>query len=335
MDILEYGRRMLRRYVRRLQGKPCAAPAEDDNRLVTLSPRVLLVVYDPVVDAASQQKLSQRLGWHSVEALVNTYIADLQECSGGTVRYRVVERLDRAEFPPKSDGFRYDAAAYFQKPEPPRAADWADYNQVIQDLGLLERVESGTVDEVWIFNMPYAGFYESTMAGRYALRCNSAPRPGTERCSRRFVIMGFSAERHTGQMLENFCHRAEDILGYIYQYARGDANLYARFTRYDQKDPGQAEVGTVHFGPNSLKDYDYDNPALVPSGCDDWLGFPNLTGARRPVNCEAWGRDPSTPDDPWLRPHHRWWLSRLPKAAGQTDGVANHWWKYIVDPNRV
>ncbi|HEY7033357.1 MAG TPA: hypothetical protein VH482_18595 [Thermomicrobiales bacterium] len=33
------------------------------------------------------------------------------------------------------------------------------------------------------------------------------------------------------------------------------------------------------------------------------------------------------------RGHHLWWLSHLPRAEGETDGVSNNWWTYIVDPN--
>jgi hypothetical protein len=36
-----------------------------------------------------------------------------------------------------------------------------------------------------------------------------------------------------------------------------------------------------------------------------------------------------------MRGHHLWWLSHLPKAEGETDGVANNWWTYVVDPNLV
>lgn len=324
----------LRRAVASLLGLPLALSGSDDDRLEPISPRVLLVVYDPVVDQASGEKLSQHKGWQNIDALVAQYIGDLEESSGGLVRYQVVQRIDRDEFPPKSGGFRYTPETYFIEPRPPRAADWADYNQVAADLDLVRRVSAGEIDEVWIFNFPYAGFYESRMAGRYAFYCNAPPLDSWN-CPRRFVIMGFSPERHVAQMLENFGHRVEFILAQIYQYTRGEANLYERFRRYDQIAPGQAEVGSVHFGPNSESDYDYSNPRFVPSRCDDWLNFPNFTGAVQQVNCTAWGREDSNPDDEWTRPHHKWYLSHLPRAVGRTNGVANNWWKYVVDPNRV
>ena len=29
--------------------------------------------------------------------------------------------------------------------------------------------------------------------------------------------------------------------------------------------------------------------------------------------------------------HHLWWMTRLPKAEGVTDGFYNNWWQYIVN----
>ena len=34
-----------------------------------------------------------------------------------------------------------------------------------------------------------------------------------------------------------------------------------------------------------------------------------------------------------MRAHHRWWLRHLPRAEGTTDGIANNWWKYVIDVN--
>ena len=34
-----------------------------------------------------------------------------------------------------------------------------------------------------------------------------------------------------------------------------------------------------------------------------------------------------------IRGHHQWWLKRLPKVPGRMGGVANQWWRYIINPN--
>ena len=30
---------------------------------------------------------------------------------------------------------------------------------------------------------------------------------------------------------------------------------------------------------------------------------------------------------------HLWWFKHLPKAPGRTNGVANNWWRYVIDVN--
>ena len=165
------------------------------------------------------------------------------------------------------------------------------------------------------------------MAGPRAFYINGGPLPEV-RSKRPFVIMGFNYERGVGEMLENLGHRAESIMTEVYRHARGEANLWSRFTRYDKVAPGAAEMGNVHFAPNSERDYDWGNRRYVLSRCDDWLNFPHLTGKARSVNCAEWGNGD-------IRGHHTWWFSHMPRMAGQTSGVLNNWWRYIIDPNMV
>jgi hypothetical protein len=166
------------------------------------------------------------------------------------------------------------------------------------------------------------------MAGKGAFWCNAPPITKTANSLRRFVVMGFSFERGVGEMLESFGHRAESILEKTFSKSNAAANLYSRFTRYDKKYPGLAEVGNIHFAPNSTRDYEWNNLRQVMSGCDNWYKFPNLSGARRRVNAAEWGNGD-------IRLHHNWWLNHIPHVAGRTNGVHNNWWQYIMDPNLV
>jgi hypothetical protein len=87
-------------------------------------------------------------------------------------------------------------------------------------------------------------------------------------------------------------------------------------------------VGTIHYAPNSEKDYDWGNPRLVSSNCHNWSNYPKLLDSFQQVNAEEWGNGD-------IRLHHKWWLEHLPKVAGRTNGIANNWWQYIMDPNLV
>ncbi len=315
---------------RRIEREVADAAASAAGRVVPVRPRVLLVIHNPPVASAGGRRLTEIFGWHDPDALARQYVADLAAASHGYLSYEIVERVQADEFPVKRDGFRYTPESYlaawrrrdFHQP------DAIDYPAQVAAFDLAGRYERGEIDEAWFMSFPYSGDWESTMVGRGAFWCNSPPVAGTERCAGRFVIMAFNYEREVGCMLENFGHRTESILERVYQRHAPDRNLWRRFIRYDQAAPGRAECGNVHFAPNSLRDYDWGNPRVVPSCCDDWLGFPDLPGRARPVASAEWGGGD-------MRAHHLWWLGHLPHVAGETDGVRHNWWEYVVDPNRV
>jgi len=296
-----------------------------------LTPRVLSIIHNPIVDARKQTRLARALGWNDPDALAHDFIQDVRSASHGAVEYQIVERVEVDDFPVKVDGFRYTVESFLRCWRAQRGfhqPDAVDYLALIREFDLIHKVESGQIDEVWLFAFPYAGYYESTLCGRRAFWCNSPPVGGTEQCLRRFAIMGFNYERGVDCMLESLGHRAESIMTRVYEGRRGTGNLWEHFSRYDRIAPGRASVGNMHFAPNSDRDYDWGNPRQVTSDCDDWLNFPDLRGVTRPVTCRDWGSGD-------MRRHHLWWFARLPHAEGEADSVRHNWWTYIVDPNTV
>ena len=296
-----------------------------------ISPKVLVVNYDPIMRSEQNRPLHQVLGWNDPRTLVDGYIADLRESSDGYVRYRVTEWKEVDEFPVKTDGFRYTEADYLRNWR--QRGQWHqpdsfDYKAFIRKFDLDKRVARGEIDEVWVMSMPYAGMWESTMAGKGAYFCNSDPVPDVD-SPRIFVIMGFNYERGVGEMLEDYGHRTESIMRHVYgSWEPKKTHAWNRFTLYDKQMPGEAACGNVHFAPNSAKDYEWGNKTFVASSCDDWLNYPRLTGARRLVNADDWGGG-------GIRAHHKWWLHHLPKAPGRgPDGKLANWFAYVSDFNR-
>ncbi len=293
--------------------------------------RVLVLVYDPVMDLAIGQKLSQQQNWYRVEDIATGFMADILKNSGGMARYQIAQRIDINEFPAKTDGFVYTPEGYTEVMRggtPPHMPQEVDYMPILTRFKILERVAKNEIDEVWIFNFPNAGFYESVMAGPGAFWCNAPALKNTDASQRRFIIMGFSLERYIGEALEAFCHRAESIMDKTFAKLSNDANLWSRYTRYEQIAPGRAAIGTVHFAPNSTRDYEWDNSAYVKSECYDWLNnFPNFKGDIRDVNAAEWGSGDT-------RAHHQWWLNHLPRVAGRKNAIHNNWWQYIINPNQ-
>jgi hypothetical protein len=293
--------------------------------------KTLVIVYDPVVDPARGTKLSQFMRWNRVEDLAKDFMTDILQLSGGLARYQIIQRIDVDGFPAKVDGFRYDAQTYLnvlRGVTPPYMPQEANYHAIIERFNILAAIARNEIDEVWIFNFPHAGFYESIMGGPGAFWCNAPPLKNTEAARRRFVIMGFSYERGVGEMLENMGHRAESIMEKTFEKVIGE-NLWKRFIRYQKTAPGKAALGNIHFAPNSQKDYDWNNLMPVVSECDDWLhNFPNFKGVTRTVTSAEWGSGD-------IREHHRWWFRHIPKVAGRKNGIHNNWWQYIMNPNQV
>jgi hypothetical protein len=311
--------------------QPTMHATNQEEPQVTLL-KTLVIVYDPVVDPARGKGLSEFMRWNRVEDLARGFMSDILEVSGGLARYQITERIDVDGFPAKVNGYHYDAQSFLNVLRgftPPYMPQEADYYAIIERFGILQRIASREIDEVWVFNFPHAGFYESIMGGPGAFWCNAPPLKNTAAAGRRFVIMGFSYERGVGEMLENMGHRAESILEKTFERHGGEANLWRRFIRYQQTAPGRAAVGNIHFAPNSQKDYDWNNPNPVLSECDDWLqNFPDLKGVLRTVTAREWGNGD-------IRQHHRWWFRHIPKVHGRTNGISNNWWGYIMDPNLV
>lgn len=300
------------------------------ERPLPVHKNVSLIIHNPRVPGTGKT-LNDFLGWHDPDRLAAAFSADLREVSYGYANYHIAERILVDDFPLKADGFRYDAAGYvraWQRRGGFHAADAVSYDALLAEFDMIAKIDSGAIDEFWLFAFPYAGYYESIMGGPGAFWCNAPPLTQTSGASRRFIIMGFNYERGVGEMLEAYGHRAESIMEQVYRGTRGADNLWRRFTRHDRTHPGQAEVGNMHFAPNSKTDYDWGNPTPVPTRAANWLNFPNLDGPPQTVDHRLWGQGD-------IREHHKWWFRHLPHVSGGANNIAWNWWQYIVDPNLV
>jgi hypothetical protein len=312
-----------------------AAQLAGDNEPVGQKPapitkKVSVIVFDPPVASQGGKKLSQVLNWSNTNELTQNFIADMKEISYGYVNYSVVERIESDKFPVKLDGFAYTADDFlkhikeqtgFHKP------DEVDYHAILKEFNIIQKINQGTIDEVWLYAFPYAGFYESIMCGPGAFWCNAPELKGTDDATRKFVVMGFNYERGVGQMLENMGHRAESIMDHVYRFKNGPDNLWKRFIQHEKTHPGQSEVGTLHYAPNSTKDYEWGNKSKVKTRWHVWQSFPNLDGDFKDVENDWGGGE--------IRAHHMWWFKLLPHITGSKDGISYNWWKYILDPNTV
>jgi hypothetical protein len=350
MSLLDYLNSLFGSKTKPTGSTPAPKPLPDslNEPAQITNPKVLLLIYNPTVDAATGKKLGEFMNWPRPDDLVGQFISDVLQASGGLARYQISQRLELDEFPVLADGFRYTPQAYLdviRAGKPAHNPTGIDYNAILKQFNILQRVGNHEFDEVWVMGFPYAGLYESAMGGAGAFWCNAPPLANTNSCPRRFVIMGFSYEREVGEMLHSYNHRCESILAQVfnslnflnwaYKPNRSPAtiapgqvlNLFERFISFDQIAPGRAAIGTVHYAPNGVKDYDLGNPNPVKSECYDWLKFPNFQGDVRMVTSQEWGGDEAS--------YQQWWLKHMPKTAGRKNGIHNNWWQYVANPNNV
>lgn len=310
---------------------PQYGPKTDSSRLpAPIHRKVLAITHDPVLKTEGNKTVKEYFNWNDSEALAQQYIEDVRWASYGYANYEVVEHIVVDGYPIKRDGFRYDEASYLSawRNRDFHDPDGVDYLALVDEFDMIERVDSGEIDEVWLFGHPYGGYYESIMAGPNSFWCNAPALAGTEHASRRFVIMGFNFERGVGEMLEDLGHRAESMMFKVYENLEGEADLFAKLLKIERDFPGEAEVGSVHFSPNSTRDYEWGNPTPVKSRCDTWYNFPDLSGESKTVTCADWG-------DGDIRLHHLWWFRHFPHVIDETNGVSHNWWKYVIDPNSI
>jgi hypothetical protein len=243
-----------------------------------------------------------------------------------------------------------------------------DYHRVLDDYGIDQKVTAGEVDEVIIYGHPYAGLSESRMAGTSPYWING---PAMFRNAPNHFVMGMSYERGISEALENFGHRAEQLLAnHVYRTTSNETlpynncywsdfaefcgaraptpqrDIYDRFSVVDGNLLGGAGVGAAHWAPNvqfRFQEYVWDLTNLAFTMADDWqFNYPKLVGAstKRQVNVDEWR--PLAQDFDAGRGFKKWWYHHMPRVPGHYADAANpgnhlklnNWWEYLTNFNR-
>jgi hypothetical protein len=273
--------------------------------ITPLTRKVLVIDFHPAAVPSS---------WNRSDDLIPKYIEAMRKASQDILAYEVADKLEIPEYPVLMDGRQYTDTTFASALADSRSAlrdahgnyPLADYEGIIEKFELLQKVESGQIDEVWMFGGPYFGFYESRMVGTGAFWCNG---PGIEQDCRRFVIMGFNYQRDVKEMVHDYGHRSESVLAkhfgsetflgkmYALQPTPAPSNAYEQFL---------LDVGTVHRKPGG-QDYSQDEFAWLSAMQPEWWPptiDPNLVGAPGPVP---------------------------PKPDGSTPVASGSWYQVILD----
>lgn len=304
-------------------------PENADKKIV----KVALVVEDPMME---EMPWSVRFGWHDPRAMADSIVNDFRNVSDGTVEFQLtlIEGMPRFTM---IDNVLISADSLYHIYSSEGGFEWLrnlanqgrvkyNYNKMLEYYNFCMLRDAGVVDEVWIYSHPFAGTWESTLAGKNAFFYNSPPVLNTD-CMKLLPIMGLNYERTHDLALHSFGHRFENAM--IQAYGRWDTknpypNNWELFTRVAaNNDPGIPHIGNIHFPFNGTADYDYDNPRSITSYADNWSTYPLLTSKTRSISCAEWGCTQLG--------YMRWWFSHIPRYKGFTQGVLNDWWYYMTD----
>lgn len=316
----------------------CAGEAPGVSDLGHQIVNVIVIHFDPVLKTRNNLKLHEYMKWSDPWRLTDQMVADAKLASEGYVDYRVVETIEHDGFTTFRDGFTYTEQAFLNMWEKDRAsanAGMTSFQWLFNKFDLAAKIRAKDVREIWLWGAPYMAWDEL----HWKTPGDKIPYP-TENpwfyrpydipdVGRTVWIMGWNYERGEGEMLESYCHRIESVLALtvgrgVWDHKRTPENVWNRFTRVDKDFPGEAEVGSVHYAPNSQSDYDWSNTNSVWTYADDWLTYPALPRHKKRSNAASGGWD-------GIVAHHRWWMKRLPHSPGMADGFYCNWWQYIVN----
>ncbi len=303
-------------------------------KAVAYSPKVLLVVFNPIIESQGGQKLTQLKGWNDPDGLTSNAFSELLTNSGSLANYTIAEKIELDEIPVNKDGFQYTDEGYLECANSGGSAchspDGADYLKILAKVGACEKRNSGAIDEVWMWGGPWFGFWESNLTGPGSFWYNSDPTTGTT-CEKPLPIMGFNYERGLNEMFEGYAHRVEATMKQVYStWEPKYTHNWNKFALLDADVPGQGGCGNAHLAVNSPSNTGYNttDTRTVKSQCDDFLNYPNVSGNFKDTSCTAWGCSPAG--------YYKWWYSHLPKNDGVgPDGRLNSWWTYILDPQKA
>ncbi len=307
--------------------------------------KVLLVIYEPKFSQHGNVTIKDYYHWEDPAGLSEMLRSDLKKSSHELANFEIVEVKRHDKFLPHlpvngisryTEQLYIDTYARVREPDfvwPLGPADWA---QFLTENDINSKVNSGEIDEVWLWAPPEGGYPEAIMIGpgSYSV-INTQPYLGNS--SRSFITMVLNYERGITEALESFGHRAESILSRQYGGWRLTPPTiqhdWDAFTALDTEYPGNAGVGNAHNGFNAEVGTDYNRTSLrtVATSWDDWTNFPNLTGSRTNKNCQVWNCQPGVEGIENGRLYLNSWYSLMPHVPGSKQGILNNWWRYILD----
>ena len=226
--------------------------------------QVYAIVYDPQLN--NGQRLSEYMGWNDHATITQQTIDFFTQASSSKLNYTVVDTtIVTSGWPELIDGFSYTESEYLavlSGQQAPHYPTEVDYNKIINSsqFDICGKLNRGEIDEVWIYNGPWFGFYESTLAGPGAFIFNSPSVSGPHDCNRLLPIMGPSVERTVHEAVHNFTHRTESTMTKVYGGWQQNTTSHSwnkfALVKAQSPDYSYSGCGSSHYPPNATIDYE-------------------------------------------------------------------------------
>jgi len=306
----------------------------------TVSKKVLQVVYNPSIPGGN---LIKKYNFNSPDLLTSRHITFFRDMSQNSFRLSVVSKITFNKFPPIKNNVVLNESLFvdcYKNGKNCIESGNADYLAILKESKACELLNSGKINEVWVYAPPGTGLWESNMAGpnNQVFDINSPPTLDST-CKKLLPIMGFDYSVDRG--LHNFGHRAERTLMKVFNqsisnWEPGINTGFNRFAMSDKLNPGKAACGDIHLSPQSKSNYDYftSEYASVKSNCHEYKNYPLINFSYRDVSCEMWGGCDE-------HGFFKFWWSNLPRNKGTNydqyakKTVLNNWWLYVFEPQRA
>ena len=264
--------------------------------------------------------------------------------------YRVVDQVTVYEQTPPGKIIGWEGSFPLYEPDWFAIFERLDVRHYVEDLG---------VKEVWVWTggmglwpsfdpgvddeQDFRGGWESNMASPLTGDISNSNRDNTDLpvYDSTYVVYGYNFGRSQAEAVHDHGHQIEAQLAHANWRQDGNEDLF--WTRWRGRDQDGNRVtgrcGDTHCPPNTVNDYDYENPAVVWSDIADWTW--DASGTFAPVDVHTWGDLvwpwPDGITDFSQRIETQWYMYWMMSLPGFDNGLAcesealTNWWQFIGD----
>lgn len=240
----------------------------------------------------------------------------------------------------------------------PGAPRYEGWHTVFAELQLESLMRARRVRELWVTWSGFDGNYPSYSPTRHRVEdmragwesnmvsptgdvSNSDRDPGDAPIlPHTYIIYGNNFRRSQAEAVHNVGHQLEAMMSYVASRQDGTDRLFWRdfVGQNTAREFTGGRVGWTHMPPNTIRDYDYLNSALISSDIEDWR--PDNSGKRKLVNVDTWGmlRFPWPGEQDFSqRVESQWyiyWMQHFPGVGNRIPHGGRwmtNWWAFVAD----